>query len=201
MNNSIVSLEDIGEEDDALLCYTNSDACCENNLRSSSTREWYFPNRTTVSIDHAKGNFYRNRALSLVRLNRRNNATMPTGVYHCEIPDANETIQSVFVGIYPDNEGAPTINDSLVYNYDDNQRVECTSSGGPATVVTWWKNGRSLDARSDQYQIIINEKSSKYQNILLLGQQPPGDIVGSYSCHVENSRGEDNKSIQLKGEL
>ena len=163
---------------------------------------WYLPNSTMVKVyQHAQSYFYSVKGPSFVRLNRRNNATMPTGVYHCEIPDANETIQSVFVGIYPDSEGAPTIHGSLVYSYDNiNQRVECTSSGGPATVVTWWKNGRLLDAKHDQHQIIMNGTNSKYLNILLLGQQPPGDVVGSYTCHVENSRGEDNKTSQLYGE-
>ena len=195
-NNSIVTLEDIGERDEALFCYTNSIMCCENDIGW-----WYLPNGTTVDVNSfAQTKFYTQRGSSVVQLNRRK-SSMPTGMFRCEIPNHNGTFQNIYVGVYSDGEGAPTINDSLVYSYDKNQKVECNSSGGPATVVIWRKNGHLLDARYDQYQIIISGTSSKYQNILLLGQQPPGDIVGSYTCHVENSRGEDNKTTQLYGEL
>ena len=100
-NNSIVTLNDIAENDGALLCYTNSVDCCKN-----TQSEWYFPNGTTVGTSDAGSDLYRNRGPSVVRLNRRNNAMMPTGVFHCEIPDASGTRQDIYVGIYLGEKGA-----------------------------------------------------------------------------------------------
>ena len=84
-NNSIVNLEDIGECEFALFCYTNISGCC----KSSRTGEWYFPNGTSVSIERAKKDFYRDRETRVVRLNRRYNARAPTGIYCCDIPGSN----------------------------------------------------------------------------------------------------------------
>ena len=101
-NNSIVTVDDIAENDGALLCYTNNVECC-----SSGQGEWYFPNGTTVGTSGAGGDFYRNRGPSVVRLNRRNNAMMPTGVFRCEVPDARGTNQSIYIRIDPRGEGTP----------------------------------------------------------------------------------------------
>ena len=104
-NNSIVIVDDIAEYDGALLCYTNSVVCCS----SSRQGEWYFPSGAPVGTSGDRGGFYRNRGPSVVRLNRRNNAMMPTGVFSCEIPDASGTNQSIYIGIYPRGEGTPMI--------------------------------------------------------------------------------------------
>jgi hypothetical protein len=45
-NYSIVNLEDIGDGDSALICYSNSPNCCT----SSNVGEWYFPNGSAVRI-------------------------------------------------------------------------------------------------------------------------------------------------------
>ena len=43
-NNSIVTLEDIGEGDAALLCLTDQTACCIH----PTLADWFFPNGTGV---------------------------------------------------------------------------------------------------------------------------------------------------------
>ena len=53
-----------------------------------------------MGTSNGGGSIYRNRGPSVVRLNRRNNAMMPTGVFRCEIPDASGTNQNVYVGVY-----------------------------------------------------------------------------------------------------
>ena len=110
-NNSNVAIGDIGEEDDALLGITDNTQCCRGTDITSTNAvplgHWYFPDGTQVQdgLD-TSSDIYRNRAPSVVRLNRRNNATSPTGVYRCEIPDANGTNQSIFVGVNShDNQG------------------------------------------------------------------------------------------------
>ena len=48
-------LEDIGEDDDALLCITNQTACCRPNVTNTGevipgSGNWYFPTLETCSI-------------------------------------------------------------------------------------------------------------------------------------------------------
>ena len=85
--NSLIPITDVGDAgvtgEAALLCRTDKPGCC------SGTREgeWLYPNGTAVRTN-AKGPsdpFYRNRGTNVVRLNRRNGATGPTGLYCCEV--------------------------------------------------------------------------------------------------------------------
>ena len=198
-NNSIVTVNDIAENDSALLCYTNNVECCETDGLTGKG-EWYFSSRTSVGTSVDGGDFYRNRGPSVVRLNRRNNAMIPTGVFRCKIPDANGTDRSIYIGIYPREGGTPVINNSLSYSYNQTQSLECTSTGGPATNVKWWKNDKLLSDEYDQYKIVIDETISEYQNILSLDQKSPEEVIGNYTCLVENTRGERNNTIQLNGE-
>ena len=36
----------------------------------------------------------------------RNGGTSPTGIFRCEIPDASGTSQNIYVGMYPQGDGA-----------------------------------------------------------------------------------------------
>ena len=146
------------------------------------------------------GNIYQDKRPSAVRLNVEHmyNATLPNGVYRCEILDANNTQQSIYVGVYADGKGKPAINQSLEYTYSDQQMLTCTSVGGPATSVSWWKDGQQYS--HDHYQRITNSSDSVYDNVLLLGQASPDDVVGNYTCNVSNVRGEDSKTMKLHGE-
>ena len=95
-----MSIGDIGDGDNALICQTDSTQCCRgsDNTNGGPLGEWYFPDGTLVPDGQdASRSIFRNRAPSVVRLNRRNNAQSPTGVYRCEIPDASETKRSMFV--------------------------------------------------------------------------------------------------------
>ena len=95
-NNSIVNITDIGEGvSDSLLCFTNNTNCCESPRRG----EWYFPNMSIVRIKGEDGSFYRDRGPSVVRLHRRHNATMPTGPFCCEIPDANNVTHRIYITV------------------------------------------------------------------------------------------------------
>ena len=91
-----MTLEDIGEGDDALLCRTNSADCCQSpNIGSgSASGNWYFPNGTRV----ANHQFYRTRGNMTVLLNRRGGGE--EGMYRCEIPDSTNVIQTIYIGVY-----------------------------------------------------------------------------------------------------
>ena len=68
--------------------------------------EWYFPNNGSAVRREGDGDsIYRNRGLSIVRLNRRNSAMIPTGMFRCEIPDTSANDQNLFVGAYLKGDG------------------------------------------------------------------------------------------------
>ena len=108
--DSLVDFDDIpnvstnGSADvDVLNCRTDLVACCnaaQENVPAPGLGEWYYPNGTALVFDAQPGGatFRRNRVLMNVRLWRR--ATPPErGRFHCELPDAQNVTQTVYVNI------------------------------------------------------------------------------------------------------
>ena len=52
-----------------------------------------------MNIEGAGEDFYRNRGNRVVRLNRVRNVLVPTGRYHCQVPDVTGTTQNIFISI------------------------------------------------------------------------------------------------------
>jgi hypothetical protein len=97
-NNSYVGIDDIGEDDDALLCHTNKTDCCHESYNRAG--EWYFPNGMIVKIEgRSADEFYRDRRAQVVRLNRRQGTFTVRGLFRCEVPDANNKWQTIYVNI------------------------------------------------------------------------------------------------------
>ena len=101
-NNSNVTLEDIGEGLDALLCITNYTACCSSHT-GGTMGDWFFPNGTRVPSSGNQWDFYRDRGQMVVRLHHRRGGE--EGIYRCEIPDAMNTKQTIYIGVYSANTG------------------------------------------------------------------------------------------------
>ena len=88
-NNSIVTLEDIGEGDeDALLCRTN--------LNESGIGNWFFPDGNRVPSNSTT--VYRTRGVMVVLLNRKKGGV--DGIYRCEMPDSMNVAQTIYIGVY-----------------------------------------------------------------------------------------------------
>ena len=108
-NNSNVTLENIGEGDgDALLCMTNQTACCQHHMNGMrhDMGNWFFPDGTRVHNENSSGeewDFYRTRGQMVVRLHRRRGGV--EGIYHCEIPDTMNVIQTLYIGVYSASTG------------------------------------------------------------------------------------------------
>ena len=92
-SGSSLSLSSIGEGDSALQCVTDANCCSPPNRAG----EFYFPNGNLVLTQGSGADIYRNRGEGMIRLNRRNNATSPTGNFTCKIPDSSGSMCEIYV--------------------------------------------------------------------------------------------------------
>ena len=99
LNNSAILLRLIGENENALLCKTDLEDCC--GTRPNRFGEFYYPNGVQVPIKSRGHGFYRNRGEQEVRLHRREGVTTPIGRFRCQVPDAREDPQSIYIELLP----------------------------------------------------------------------------------------------------
>ena len=106
-NNSLVSLEDIGEGADALLCVTDKTACCRppytDPIERSALGNWFFPNGTRVPSSGVQWDIHRTRGQMRVFLHRRRGGV--TGIYSCVVPDAMNVTQTIYIEVYSASTG------------------------------------------------------------------------------------------------
>ena len=105
-------MEDIGSNNkDSLHCKTNLTGCCKGSGAYSSTLlgDWYFPNGTKVPVmtvnktSKEQWDFYRTRGQMVVRMHRRRGGV--EGIYHCEISDSMNVIQTIYIEVYTARNG------------------------------------------------------------------------------------------------
>ena len=91
--------------------------------------------------------------------------------------------------------------------YDNQSRTfTCTSTGGPATIVTWRRDGAviTLSATHQQTKRVVDPVMGVYHTLLVIDSSVgQSDIMGTYSCTVENTRGGSSRImvISANGEL
>ncbi len=74
--------------------------------------------------------------------------------------------------------------------------LTCVSTGSPATVVTWTKDGSPVPDGYTASQMVTEMSSHVYDNVLSLPQN--GGIHGNYTCEVANTLGKSPEtSIEL----
>ena len=77
------------DADSSLVCVTSNvnTQCCRGG-DGGNVGEWYFPDETIVPRNSAapSADFTRSGFTHQVRLNRRNSAMSPTGIYECIVP-------------------------------------------------------------------------------------------------------------------
>ena len=98
-----MTLEDIGEGVDALLCVTDQTACCRPPYSDSAFGNWFYPNGTRLSSSGSNWDFHRTRGQMVVALYRRRGGV--DGVYHCMVPDAMNVTQTIYIGVYTASTG------------------------------------------------------------------------------------------------
>ena len=219
-NNSIVDLEDIMVDDDEsrLFCLTNTASCCRgSDTGSDGVGVWYLPDGTEAPGGARESGFRRDRGTSFVALARGPDENVPTGLFRCEIPDAEDVMVTVIAGIYRTGEGSqilereicfisditgmPIVDPSLPYNFTA-QTLTCISTGGPATDVTWYRDNVLIsDSQSTTEQQLTEISTATYRNLLTLTSSNIRDYSGSFSCNVSNSRGSDTQEVTLRREF
>ena len=112
------------------------------------------------------------------------------------------TFQTFFNTVISPTTVLPTIVDM---EYDEESRsVRCISTGSPATVVTWMKDGVIIDESSTDYtltQTITDRATSTYTNIVTVNVGAPGGVAGIYNCTVTNELGTATDQVVAVGEL
>ena len=102
-----MTLEDIGEGDDnALLCLTNQTACCQSPYtgnKGNAIGNWYFPNGSRLLGSESQSCFYRTRGQMAIHMHRRKGGV--EGIYRCEINDAMNVTQTIYIGVYSASTG------------------------------------------------------------------------------------------------
>ena len=112
------------------------------------------------------------------------------------------TFQTFFNTVISPTTVSPTIMD-MEYD-EENRSVRCISTGSPATVVSWMKDGVIIDELSTDYtltQTITNRATSTYNNTLTVNEGAPGGVAGIYTCNVTNDLGTATDETVAFGEL
>ena len=68
------------------------------------------------------------------------------------------------------------------------------------TTVTWKINNQRLMINRNHYQqtqVIVNSVTAEYENILY--SNDIRNLVGVFTCIVQNARGSNNKTISING--
>jgi len=75
--------------------------------------------------------------------------------------------------------------------------LTCTSTGGPATTVSWTRGNTMLNdaCQTVTSQIVTNTETGTYMNTLRVTMRE----VGVYMCTVSNSRYSDTRSLTVVG--
>ena len=106
-NNSLVTLADIGQGDDALLCITNLTACCwcpyTDPIGKQAAGNWYFSNETRVVSSGNQWDFHRTRGWMVVHMHHRRGGD--DGIYCCVIPVTASIYHTVYIGVYTASTG------------------------------------------------------------------------------------------------
>lgn len=102
-NNSLITLDVIGESTHALFCATDKKPCC-----NETDGNWYLPDGTLLPSETNTSQYlYVTREGDpTVGLNHMQNGTQPSaGIYLCELMDRKNITNHLYIGIYPQNGG------------------------------------------------------------------------------------------------
>ena len=100
------------------------------------------------------------------------------------------------------SSGDVTISNNMIFTVDSDLNGEspqftlkCTSTGGPATTVTWTRDSETVSGEMNQTEL-DDTVTAKYTHTLTVA----GRLGGQYQCTVSNSKpSEDSASFTVQG--
>ena len=103
-NNTLVFLDDLGENQTSTLSCTTSDSnCCSE---SETNFGWFYPNGTRLGSMEEGHSLYLTAESGAFRLHymREASDSPPGGIYRCVVPSNSATVK-YYAGIYPRGNG------------------------------------------------------------------------------------------------
>ena len=102
--NSAIPITDISESTESsgggLVCRTDRTDCCSLGLHRTRQEDWIYPDGVTPVRNNGSGDAnYRTRGVGTVILNRRNDATGPTGLYCCEVASVDDPNSRICISL------------------------------------------------------------------------------------------------------
>ena len=113
------------------------------------------------------------------------------GYYHIykDNKDARITLNFILnVCLYP---AQPSVTSLTSISLNSTTVLTCTTTGSPATTVTWTRDGQpvTIDGRTyNMVQTVINRASATYENVLTVSEPASGN---TFTCTVANALGSD----------
>ena len=107
-DHSVIRPDQFGEGYDALHCITPYQQCCKTEDNPGSSMEegqWITPGFSNVGPINAIQSLYMLNDLGRVSLNRPSNFTPQSGIYQCQIPGADGSVERLYIGLYLEGEG------------------------------------------------------------------------------------------------
>ena len=102
LNNSVIVWSEIGEGVGSLFCLTNNTDCCE---AASDSGNWVDTDNNTITDNITNGVYQEHRKISILLQQQKMDSNLE-GIFRCDIVDANNKMQRLYVGIYPQSENS-----------------------------------------------------------------------------------------------
>ena len=109
-NKSFVDLTLVMNSSDNVQCHTDMNTC-RTSGQGVHRGDWYL-NETKLRLRGSGDSVYEARGPQRVDLLHRKNASLPSGIYRCDIPtvavhdDSDLSVrETIYVGLYPPNGG------------------------------------------------------------------------------------------------
>ena len=122
-----MTVDDIGQENDSLVCITDQHSHTEN-VTWPAIGNWYFPNGTRVPDNGTQWDFDETRGHMMIPMQRRGD--LEDGIYRCEIPDTMNVTQTIYIGVYSASTG-----EWHIYTYTCVTVYTCNRSDGQHVIA------------------------------------------------------------------
>ena len=107
-----------------------------------------------------------------------------------------------FICIVLPRTAPPQVSNFMFTFGSSSSNLTCTSTGSPATTVTWMRDEQPLTIDGITYQLtqtVTDRAESSYENVLTIEEALSTVVEHYYSCIVSNMNGNASEHINLTG--